>query len=248
MAQKFQKVAMLVIGDEILSGRTRDANINCLGIWLSELGVELGEARIVPDIHEEIVQHIRELSSRYDALFTSGGIGPTHDDITADAVAAAFDVSIDHDPRAVALLEDFYPLEMRNEARMRMARIPDGARLIDNPVSVAPGFVVENVYVMAGVPKIFAGMLEGLVSEFSGGAPLLSRTLRVEVGEGRIAAQLHDLQQRYDDVKLGCYPYGHDGKYAARVVARGRDGERLHAVLTELADTLGEEGLAVGFE
>ncbi|MGB0382918.1 MAG: competence/damage-inducible protein A [Alphaproteobacteria bacterium] len=248
MVQKFSKVAMLVIGDEILSGRTRDANINTVALWLSDLGIELAEARIIADVHDEIVATIQELSRKYDAVFTSGGIGPTHDDITADAVAAAFGLKIDHDPRAVALLEDYYPPEMRNEARMRMARIPDNARLIDNPVSVAPGFVVENVYVMAGVPKIFAGMLEGLVPEFSGGTPLLSETLRVEVGEGQIAAVLGALQAEQSDVKLGCYPYGHDGKYAARVVARGRDRGRLRSVLDILQQKLVDMDITSNFE
>ncbi len=246
--QKFHNAAMLVVGDEILSGRTRDANLYYLGSYLAKHGIELKEGRIIPDEHEIIMHHVRELSAKYDAVFTSGGIGPTHDDITADAIAAAFGRSISHDPRAVAILENFYPEQMRNEARMRMARIPEGARLIDNPVSAAPGFVVENVYVMAGVPKIFEGMLEGLVSEFAGGQAMLSKTLRIEVGEGRIAAILGALQNKYPDVKLGCYPYGHDGHYAARIVARHRDEKRIVEALSELRQKVEVEGFDCDYE
>ena len=201
--------AMLVIGDEILSGRTRDANMHHLAGRLTETGIDLKEARVVSDDASSIVKAVRELSKQYDHVFTSGGIGPTHDDITADCIAAAFGASIDVRADARALLETHYKnsgLEL-NQARLRMARIPDGALLIDNPVSTAPGFTIENVHVMAGVPKVFTAMVASVLATLTTGQPLLSRSLRVIRGEGDIAGPLGVFAEKFDDLSVGSYPF-----------------------------------------
>lgn len=231
--------AMLVIGDEILSGRTRDANMHYLAGQLTERGIDLKEVRIVGDEAAEITGAAKVLSERYDHVFTSGGIGPTHDDITADCIAAAFDAPIDVRADARALLADFYEKSGRelNAARLRMARIPDGAALIDNPVSVAPGFSLENVHVMAGVPSVFKAMVASVLPTLTGGAPLLSDTLRVVKGEGDIAGPLGVLAEQFDDLSFGSYPFQQDGIYGANLVVRGTDETRLNAAMDALRET-----------
>ena len=193
--------AMLVIGDEILSGRTRDSNMHHLAQRLTDHGISLAEARVVPDEHARIVTALNALRSAYDHVFTSGGIGPTHDDITADAIAAAFGVAITHRADAMALLAAHYDRAGLpfNDARQRMARIPDGATLIENPISTAPGFTIGNVHVMAGVPSIFEAMLAGVLPTLTGGAPLLSQSLRVNRGEGEIASDFAALAGDFPD-------------------------------------------------
>ncbi len=221
--------AMLVIGDEILSGRTRDANMHHLAGVLSERGIDLCEVRIVSDEHARIVAAVRALSGTYEHVFTSGGIGPTHDDITADAVADAMGSAIEVRDDARAILAAHYErqdLEL-NAARLRMARIPDGAHLIENPVSAAPGFTLGNVHVMAGVPSVFQAMVASLIPTLTGGAPLLSATLRIERGEGDIAGPLGDLAERYTDLSFGSYPFIRDGVFGANIVIRGHDASRL---------------------
>jgi molybdenum cofactor synthesis domain-containing protein len=233
--------AMLVIGDEILSGRTRDANMYHLAQELARHGIDLIEVRIVPDDHDRIVDTVRALSAIADHVFTSGGIGPTHDDITADAVAAAMGAGIDIRADARALLEAHYAntgMEL-NAARLRMARIPDGATLIDNPVSTAPGFSLGNVHVMAGVPAVFEAMVASLLPHLTGGAPLLSQTLRVMRGEGDIAAELGALAADFPDLSIGCYPFHVNGVYGANVVVRGQDGAQVDAATTRLARDVG---------
>ncbi|MFC3612428.1 competence/damage-inducible protein A [Lutimaribacter marinistellae] len=232
--------AMLVIGDEILSGRTRDANMNYLAKELTKHGVDLREARVVSDDAAAIERAVRELSTTYDHVFTSGGIGPTHDDITADCIARAFDTPIDVRDDARALLEEHYRrtgLEL-NAARLRMARIPDGAKLIENPVSTAPGFTIENVHVMAGVPAVFEAMVASVLPTITGGAPLLSQSLRVNRGEGDIASLLTDLAGDFPDLSIGCYPFQKDGIFGANIVVRGRDGARVDAAVTRLSRDL----------
>ncbi|QTN34514.1 competence/damage-inducible protein A [Cognatishimia activa] len=231
--------AMLVIGDEILSGRTRDANMHYLAGQLTERGIDLKEVRIVGDEAAEITGAAKVLSERYDHVFTSGGIGPTHDDITADCIAAAFDAPIDVRDDARALLADFYEKSGRelNAARLRMARIPDGAVLIDNPVSVAPGFSLGNVHVMAGVPSVFKAMVASVLPTLTGGAPLLSDTLRVVKGEGDIAGPLGVLAEQFDDLSFGSYPFQQDGIYGANLVVRGTDETRLNAAMNALRET-----------
>ncbi len=235
--------AMLVIGDEILSGRTRDANMHHLAGRLAEAGIDLKEVRVVSDEDTAIVDAVTALSRSYDHLFTSGGIGPTHDDITADCVALAFGASIDVRDDARAVLQAHYDrqgIEM-NEARLRMARIPHGAELIDNPVSAAPGFTLGNVHVMAGVPSIFQAMVETLLPKLTGGAPLLSETVRIHRGEGDIAGPLGTLNAEYDDLGFGSYPFQKDGAYGANIVIRGIDPVRLSEAANRLRAIFGED-------
>lgn len=228
--------AMLVIGDEILSGRTRDSNLHHLARVLAERGIDLREARVIGDDAEAIVRAVRALSAGYAHVFTSGGIGPTHDDITADNVARAFGVPIGVRADARALLEAHYEKngQTLNDARLRMARIPEGATLIDNPVSAAPGFTLENVHVLAGVPRIFEAMLESVMPRLTGGAPVKSRSLTVMRPEGDIAGPLADLAARYPDLSMGSYPFQREGAFGAQVVLRGPDAGRLDAALAEL--------------
>ena len=231
-----QSAAMLVIGDEILSGRTRDSNMHHLALALTEHGLALAEARVVADDHAAIIAAVNELRGKYDHVFTSGGIGPTHDDITADAIAAAFGVAITHRADAMALLSAHYDRQNLpfNEARQRMTRIPDTATLIDNPVSVAPGFTVQNVHVMAGVPRIFEAMLAGVLSGVAHGKPLLSRTLRLERGEGDIATAFAAFAAEYPDLQMGSYPFNTNGSFGTNLVIRGTDPVRLDAALAAL--------------
>jgi len=229
--------AMLVIGDEILSGRTRDANMHFLAGELTKHGVSLGEVRVVSDDKPAIVAAVRALSDAYTHVFTSGGIGPTHDDITADCIAEAFGASIGVRPDARAILEAHYErsgLEL-NEARLRMARIPDGADLIENPVSSAPGFRLENVWVMAGVPSVFQAMVASVLPQITGGAPILSQSLRFMTGEGDIAEPLATLAEQFPDLSIGSYPFHQDGVYGTNIVIRGTDGEELAKAMTALA-------------
>ncbi|MEP2027371.1 MAG: molybdopterin-binding protein [Paracoccaceae bacterium] len=229
--------AMLVIGDEILSGRTRDANMYFLAGELTKRGIDLCEVRVVSDDAGAIVSSVQALSASFDHVFTSGGIGPTHDDITADSIAAAFAVHIDVRDDARALLAEHYKRSGRelNEARLRMARIPHGAELIDNPVSVAPGFSLGNVHVMAGVPTVFQAMVASVLPHLTGGAPLLSQTLRVERGEGDIAGPLADLANDFPDLAIGSYPFQHNGAYGSNIVIRGSDGAVVDAAMLRLA-------------
>ena len=233
--------AMLVIGDEILSGRTRDSNLHYIACELTKHGITLAEARVVADDHAKIVAAVRALSAQYDHLFTSGGIGPTHDDITADAIAAAFDTPISHRADAMALMAAHYDRQGLpfNEARQRMARIPDGATLIDNPVSIAPGFSLKNVHVMAGVPKIFEAMLASILPTLTGGPPLLSQNLRVLRGEGEIAADFGALAADFPDLSMGSYPFTQNGAYGTNLVIRGTDPGRVSAAMLRLMELFG---------
>lgn len=233
--------AMLVIGDEILSGRTRDANMYHLAGALTRHGITLGEVRVVMDDHAAIVAALNALRQHYDHVFTSGGIGPTHDDITADAVAAAFGVAIGHRADAMALMQAHYDRSGQdfNEARQRMARIPDGATLIDNPVSTAPGFSLGNVHVMAGVPNIFEAMLAGVLPQLNGGPPLLSQSLRVARGEGEIAGLFGELAAEFPDLSMGSYPFQQNGALGTNLVIRGSDAARVNEAMTKLAALVG---------
>ena len=228
--------AMLVIGDEILSGRTRDANMHYLAGQLTEAGITLAEVRVVSDDAPAIIAAVKALSSSYDTVFTSGGIGPTHDDITADCIAAAFDDHIGVRDDARALLQAHYDRDGKefNEARQRMARIPDSATLIDNPVSVAPGFTVQNVHVMAGVPSVFKAMVASVLPTLSGGAPLLSKSTRIERGEGDIAGPLGVLADAFPDLSIGSYPYQEQGKFGANIVIRGQDEAQIDDAVAQL--------------
>lgn len=221
--------AMLVIGDEILSGKTKDKNIGTLADALTLVGIDLKEVRIVADEEPAIVEALNALRARATYVFTSGGIGPTHDDITADAVAKAFGVSIDVDPRAHALLSAWYEETGRemNAARLRMTRIPDGADLIENPVSIAPGFRISNVHVMAGVPSVFQAMLNAILPTLEGGVPIVQRALPFNCGEGDLADGLSAIVEAFPQVSIGSYPKLTDGRFTVEIVLRSRDAQAL---------------------
>jgi molybdenum cofactor synthesis domain-containing protein len=223
--------AMLVIGDEILSGRTKDRNIGHLADVMTAIGIDLREVRIVADDEEAIAGAINALRTAHTYLFTTGGIGPTHDDITADSVARAFGVPCDYDPRAYALLEAHYAargIEF-TDARKRMARMPAGAEHIDNPVSLAPGFRIGNVHVMAGVPAIFQAMLDNVVPTLKTGVRLLSETVHCHYGEGTIGGPLGEIQNSHPDTIIGSYPKFQDGTFWTELVIRSRDAGKLAA-------------------
>jgi molybdenum cofactor synthesis domain-containing protein len=230
--------AMLVIGDEILSGRTRDANMYHLAGQLTAIGIDLKEVRVVSDDAPAIVAAVKALSGTYTHVFTSGGIGPTHDDITADCIAAAFGKTIDVRADAAALLSAHYASTGKefNAARQRMSRIPADAILIENPVSVAPGFTLENVHVMAGVPSVFTAMVASVLPNLTGGAPLLSQSLRVVRGEGDIAGPLGEFAARHPALSVGSYPFQDNGVYGANLVVRGQDKAALNAAMAELSE------------
>ena len=217
--------AMLVIGDELLSGRTHDANMHYLAKELTEIGINLIEARFIRDDPTAIVSNIIELSKRFDYLFTSGGIGPTHDDITTDCVAEAFEKKASIRSDALKILQEYYDgkdIEL-NEARLRMARIPETAELIDNPISAAPGYVIENVYVMAGVPKIFQSMLKTVIPKLEKGLPTLSLSVKIYKGEGDIALDLEEMVKTFDQLNFGSYPFSEKGVHGTNIVIRGTD-------------------------
>jgi molybdenum cofactor synthesis domain-containing protein len=227
--------AILVIGDEILSGRTKDKNIGYIAEYLTAIGIDLSEVRVVPDVQERIVSALNALRAEYDYVFTTGGIGPTHDDITADAVAKAFGVSIDVDPRAVAMLKERFSDAELTPARLRMARIPAGADLVANAVSKAPGFRIGNVIVMAGVPAIMQSMLDAVAPTLATGRRMLSETIDAGLPEGAIAEPLGAIAKANPDAILGSYPYFDGARYATRLVVRTRDAARLIKVAAEVA-------------
>ena len=227
MPNKIYTAAVLIIGNEILSGRTLDKNTQYIAEKLNEYGVRLMEVRIVPDIESMVVHGVNRLREQYDYLFTTGGIGPTHDDITAACVAKAFGLSLTRHPEAYAILLGYYGEEGMTDARAKMTMTPEGATLVPNPVSGAPGFNVENVYVMAGVPHIMQGMLDHIVMGLKGGASVISKTIEIVAQESQIAAALGDIQGAYPDLDIGSYPqYSPQGPRVA-VVLRGTDQIKL---------------------
>jgi len=234
--QRDSTAAMLAIGDEILSGRTRDRNIGHLASVLTLAGIDLREVRIVPDDEEEIVAAVNALRARYDFVFTSGGIGPTHDDITADAIGAAFALAVEPHPEATRRLEAYYAGRdlPYTPARQRMSRTPLGAALIDNPVSVAPGFRVENVHVMAGVPGIFAAMLDNVMAELPQGRRIRSVAVACPFGEGDIGDDLAAIQKRHPETAIGSYPRFDGERYTTELVVRSRDEAALEAARAEI--------------
>jgi molybdenum cofactor synthesis domain-containing protein len=230
---------LLIIGNEILSGRTKDANLNFLALELNKLGVQLRECRVIPDVEQTVVDTVNEVRKKFDYVFTTGGIGPTHDDITADCIAKAFGVGISEHPEAVARMTKHYgDPALFTPARRRMARIPHGGVLVDNPVSIAPGFQMENVFTFAGIPTIMQGMFAAMKHRLVGGAPVISRTVRTNLPEGIIAEPLGALQKRFDDLDIGSYPGFRNGKVSVSLVLRGTDDARLAAASAELIDTL----------
>ncbi len=228
MSQKRVTAAILVIGDEILSGRTKDANSGYIAEYFTRIGIETAEIRVVSDDEAAIVEAVNALRGKYDYLFTTGGIGPTHDDITADCVAKALGVGISEDPRAIALLLERIRPEDLNAARRRMARIPHGADLVANPISKAPGFRIENVVVMAGVPAIMQAMLDDIAPKLATGAKILSEIIETQgLPEGAYAAGLAALAKEFPDISIGSYPKLVDGRFHNQVILRGRDEDLL---------------------
>jgi molybdenum cofactor synthesis domain-containing protein len=241
MSEKQVTAAVLVIGDEILSGRTRDTNSGHIAHYLAQIGIETREIRVVPDVEEEIVAAVNALRSRHDYVFTTGGIGPTHDDITADAVAEALGVGISEDPRAIKLLLERIKPENLNEARRRMARIPDGAELVANPISKAPGFWIGNVIVMAGVPAIMQAMLDDVAPKLVKGVKILSEILDTHgLPEGAYAAGLGALARAFPEVSIGSYPKLSEGRFMNQIVLRARDAGVLAAAAEKTKAMLGE--------
>jgi molybdenum cofactor synthesis domain-containing protein len=236
--------ALVVIGDEILSGRTQDKNVSQVATWLNEQGIRLGEVRVVPDAHGPIGEAVNALRKAYDYVFTTGGIGPTHDDITVDAIAAAFGVKVIVHPEARALLENYYRDRPGGltEARLRMARVPDGAELIPNPTSGAPGVKMGNVFILAGVPNIAASMLEALAGKLEGGRPVVSVTVGARAAESDVADLLRETEAAHPGVAIGSYPFFKDGRYGANFVIRSEDADLARTTGDELARRLVEAG------
>ena len=230
---------VLVIGNEVLSGRTQDVNVKFLATRLGEIGIPLAEVRIIPDVAETIITTVNEVRARFTYVFTTGGIGPTHDDITSECIAAAIGVPWEPHPEAWALLEARYPPGEFNRARQRMATMPRGARLIDNPVSGAPGFQIANVYVMAGVPQVMRAMFESLVPHLAHGPPIVSRAVHtLGVPEGKLAEGLGAIQERYSNLSLGSYPFYRPSGNGVAVIAKGTDAQAADQAITEVAALL----------
>ena len=234
---------LLIIGNEILSGRTQDANLAIIGKKCDALGIRLTEARVIPDVETDIVTAVNTCRAGFTYVFTTGGIGPTHDDITAAAIARAFNVAVARNEEAVSALDRYYEPGLLTEARLKMADIPEGARLIDNPVSGAPGFQLENVFVLPGVPSIMEAMFDGLTERLVGGAPILTENILTNLPESVIATDLEALQEKFPDVNMGSYPYFKKGKLGVNLVLRGIDSARMNDAAEELsAAILGLDG------
>jgi len=239
---------LIIIGNEVLVGRTQDANTPWIAQRLTERGIMLAEVRIVPDDEEVIIRTVNEIRTQYDYIFTTGGIGPTHDDITAQSIAKAFHVALELNPEACAILEEHYGLENFTDARKRMARIPHGATLIPNAVSAAPGFVIENVYVMAGVPRIMQAMLDHILTTIKAGKPILSNTVVCQLMESTVAIELEAIQSRYPTLQIGSYPHSRGGMIGLSLVLRGTDKPLLNEateVVIKMIKTLGDEPRAL---
>jgi molybdenum cofactor synthesis domain-containing protein len=234
--------AILVIGDEILSGRTQDTNTNYIAKLLVTLGIDVREARVVGDVEDEIVAALNALRARYSYVFTTGGIGPTHDDITADAVAKAFGVGIDYHPEALAMLAARYKPGEFNDMRKRMARIPVGAELVRNTASIAPGIHIGNVYVMAGVPMIMRAMMEDIAPRLARGAVVHSATVGGRIGEGRIAEGLAKIASDFPELSIGSYPYYREDGFGVQLVARGRDQAQIEEAACAIENLLRGQG------
>ena len=244
MTERIYTAGLVVIGDEILSGRTHDKNIAQIASWLQVQGIRLSEVRVVPDVVERIVEAVNALREAYDYLFTTGGIGPTHDDITVDAVAEALGVPVIVHPEARAILERYYASigKELTEARLRMARAPEGAELIPNRMSGAPGIKLGNIHLMAGVPHITAGMLDALTGTLEGGAPLQSETVGCWNPESEIADILRQVEQAHETCQIGSYPFFREGRVGANFVVRSTNSEDLRSCVDSLCDGLATAG------
>ena len=232
------KAALIIIGNEILSGRTQDKNLSYLANWLNEIGIQLSEVRVIRDEEKVIIDTVNHLRSEYDYVFTTGGIGPTHDDITSLSIARAFGVELEINDKALSILKEYYKDGELTEARMKMTMIPVGAELVDNPVSKAPGFKMDNVFVMAGIPSIMQGMLEGARRFLKGGDVVKSMSIDVFTPESNVAQALTDLQKKYNDVEIGSYPFSKDNRFGTTLVMRSSDEKRLHQCDEELKELM----------
>jgi molybdenum cofactor synthesis domain-containing protein len=240
--QRSPTACVLVIGNEILSGRTQDTNLNYIAKGLAERGVRLKEARVIPDIADVIVETVNEVRAKYDYVFTTGGIGPTHDDITAENIARAFGVKLTLNPEIHRMMLERYPPGQLNEARLRMAHTPEGASLVPNPIQGPPGFRMGNVFVMAGVPRIAQGMFDAIRHELNGGPPILSRSVNCKLPEGTIARGLGEIQTRYPEFDIGSYPTFARGAPETNLVLRGIDPVRLASAVAEVIALVKELG------
>jgi molybdenum cofactor synthesis domain-containing protein len=236
------KAGLIIIGNEILSGRTADTNTPWIAERLTERGVLLAEVRIIPDVESVIIETVRKLSAMYDYVFTTGGIGPTHDDITAECVAKAFGVPLIQDPDAFKILEDYYGIENLTDARIKMAKVPQGSKLIPNPVSAAPGFIIKNVHVMAGVPRIMQAMMDHVMNEIKAGKPILSNTIACSLPESKVADDLTALQAQYTDIDIGSYPHYRGGSLGLSLVLRGTNNEHLDLATAEIIKIVRKHG------
>lgn len=240
---------VLIIGNEVLSGRTQDANLGFLAASLNDLGIQVSEARVIRDDMDTIADAVNQARVENDYVFTTGGIGPTHDDITSESIARAFGVPFGRNPEAEAILKDYYAPEDITEERMSMADMPDGAVLIENPVSRAPGFQLENVFVLPGVPRIMRDMFHGIAHRLTGGTPMLSRSITAELPEGLLAGPLGALQERYPDVEMGSYPFFQGGSLGANLVLRSFDPDLLAEAAAAVAEMVrGLGGIPVDTE
>lgn len=242
LSDRIYTAALVIIGDEILSGRTQDANLAYLAKWLNVQGIRLAHARVVPDVEEDIVDAVNACRQRCDYVFTTGGIGPTHDDITIDAIAKAFDVPVVIHPEAEEMLRAYYGGGL-TDARLRMARVPDGAELIPNKLSAAPGIRIGNVYILAGVPGVTHAMLQALEGKLQGGLPVLSRTIGAKVGESTVADLLRNTEAAYPGVQVGSYPFWREGEPNANFVIRSTDAKAMNDAAETIFSALARMGL-----
>jgi len=245
MAEQTVTAALVIIGNEILSGRTQDANLAFLATQLNEAGIQMREVRVVPDAEADIVEAVNALRGKHDHVFTTGGIGPTHDDITSASIAKAFGLPCGRHPEAERRLRAYYPPEKVNPARMKMAETPEGAELIDNPVSVAPGFTIGNVHVLPGVPSILQAMWSGLKPKLKGGATVLSRTITVLCPEGEIARPLGEIQERHPTVEIGSYPFMRQNQFGTSLVLRSVDGGAIDGAADAILAEVSSRGVEV---
>ena len=230
--------AIIVIGNEILSGRTQDVNVSFLAKWLNELGVRVNEVRIIEDKEDSIVKNINALKNKFNYIFTTGGIGPTHDDITSKSVAKAFNIKYDFHKEAYEILEKYYTPEKFNEGRKKMAKIPEGAKLIYNPSSGAPGFIIKNVFCLPGVPSILQSMIGGLNNKIKGGKKILNKTITLTTVESEIAGALEKIQNKYEDVEIGSYPFFKEGKVGVSIVIRSTDQNLIFDCYKDIKDSI----------
>jgi molybdenum cofactor synthesis domain-containing protein len=236
------KAALIIIGNEILSGRTKDKNLAYLAEWLNEIGIQLYEVRVIRDDEKEIIDCVNLLRKKFNYVFTTGGIGPTHDDITTESIAKAFDVELETNPEALKILQGYYKKGDLNEARLKMTLLPKGAQLVENPVTKAPGFKMDNVFVMAGIPSIMQGMLEGARVFLETGTKMSSKSIDVFMPESFVATELSQIQDNYLNVEIGSYPFNKDGKFGTSLVMRSADLEALDRCEIEVAEMVKKLG------